>query len=107
MDAFLDSVIVNGIQDLGFTPFEEFLPRSAPLIDFLSIGLHSGAGWKYPTADTIHRIQWNRGLWFQMLKEVEVKEIVARVSSPEEILEINLWMQERSTLTIKQSFRPE
>ena len=30
-----------------------------------------------------------------MLKEVEVKEIVAGVSSPEEILEINLWMQEQ------------
>ena len=38
MDAFLDSVIVNGVQDPGFTPFKEFLPRSAPLIDFLSIG---------------------------------------------------------------------
>ena len=30
-----------------------------------------------------------------MLKEVEVKEIVAGVSSPEEIFEINLWMQEQ------------
>ena len=28
-----------------------------------------------------------------MLKEVEVKEIVAGVSSAEEILEITLWMQ--------------
>ena len=51
MTAFLDSVIVNGVQDPGLTPFEEFLPRSAPLVDFLSIGLHSGAGWKYPSAD--------------------------------------------------------
>ena len=31
---FLDKVIVNGVQDLGLTPFEEFLPRSAPLVDF-------------------------------------------------------------------------
>ena len=30
-----------------------------------------------------------------MLKDVEVKEIVAGVSSPEEIFEINLWMQEQ------------
>ena len=30
-----------------------------------------------------------------MLKDVEVKEIIAGVSSPEEILEINLWMQEQ------------
>ena len=43
MTTFLDSVIVNGVQNLGLTPFEEFLPRSAPLVDFLSIGLHSGA----------------------------------------------------------------
>ena len=32
-----------------------------------------------------------------MLKEVEVKEIVAGVSSAEEILEITLWMQEQFT----------
>ena len=86
---------MKGVQDPGFTPFEEFLPRSAPLIDILSIGLHSGAGWKYPSADTIHGIQINRGLSYQMLKDVEVREIVAGVSSPEEIFEINLWMQEQ------------
>ena len=85
MAAFLDAILVNGVQDPGLTPFEEFLPRSAPLLDFLSIGLHSGAGWKYPSADTIHGIQQNRGLSFQMLKDVEVKEIVAGVSSLEEI----------------------
>ena len=27
-----DEIIVNGVQDPGFTPFEEFLPRSAPTI---------------------------------------------------------------------------
>ena len=59
MAIFLDKVIVNGVQDLGLTPFKDFLLRSAPLINFLSIGIHSGAGWKYPSADTIHRIQAN------------------------------------------------
>ena len=54
MDIFLDNVIVIGVQDSGFTPFKEFLPRSAPLVDFLSIGIHSGVGWKYPLADSIH-----------------------------------------------------
>ena len=44
MSIFLDKVIVNRVQDPGLTPFEEFLPRSAPLVDFLSIGIHSGAG---------------------------------------------------------------
>ena len=34
MSKFLDKVIVNGVQDPGLTPFEEFLPRSAPLVDF-------------------------------------------------------------------------
>ena len=95
MTAFLDAVIVNGVQNPGLTSFEEFFPRSAPLVDFLSIGLHSGAGWKYPSADTIHGIQKDRGLSFQMLKDVEVREIIAGVSSPEEILEINLWMQDQ------------
>ena len=95
MTMFLDQVIVNGVQDPGLTPFEEFLPRSAPLVDFLSIGMHSGAGWKYPSADTIHRIQRNRGLSFQMLKDIEVKEIIAGVSSPDKILEIRHWMEEQ------------
>ena len=44
MMAFLDAGIVKGVQNPGLTPFEEFLTRSAPLVDFLSIGLHSGAG---------------------------------------------------------------
>ena len=54
---FLDKVIVNGVQDPGLTPFKEFLPRSAPLVYFLSIGIHSGAGWKFPSENTIHGIQ--------------------------------------------------
>ena len=59
MAVFLDKVIVNGFQDPGLTPFKEFLPRSAPLVNFLSIGIHSGAGWKYPSAATIQGIQAN------------------------------------------------
>ena len=54
--------------------------------------MHSGAGWKYPSADTIHRIQKNQDLSYQMLG-VKVKDIVAGVSSPEEILEIMKWME--------------
>ena len=69
------------------------MPKSAPLVDFLSIGIHSGAGWKYPSAATIHGIRANRGLSYQMLDDVEVKVIVAGVSSPEEILEIRKWME--------------
>ena len=93
MTKFLDKVKVNGVQNPGLTPFREFLPRSAPLIDFLVIGLHSGAGWKCPTADTIHGIQADRGLSYQMLEDVEVREIIAGISSPEEILEIRKWME--------------
>ena len=59
MMKFLDKGKVNGVQDPGLTPFEEFLPRSAPLIDFLSIGIHTGASWKYPSSDSIHGIQAN------------------------------------------------
>ena len=59
MTNFLNKVIANGVQDPGLTPYGEFLPRSAPLIDFLWIGLHYGAGRKYPSANTIHGIQAN------------------------------------------------
>ena len=93
MTKFLNKVKVNGVHDLGLTPFGEFLPRSAPLVDFLSIGIHTGAGWKYPSSDTFLGIQANPGLSYQMLEDVEVKEIVAGISSPEEILEIRKWME--------------
>ena len=100
MPIFLDKVKVNGVQDPGLTPFMEFLPRSAPLVDFISIGIHSRAGWNYPSSSTIHWIQKNRGLSYQMLDDMEVKEIVARVSLPEEILEIRKWMLKNSELPI-------
>ena len=93
MSIYLDKVKVNAVQDLGLTPFMEFLPRSAPLVDFLSIGMHSGAGWKYPSLSTIHGIQKNQGLSYEMLDDVEVKEIVDGVSLPKEILEIRKWME--------------
>ena len=48
---------------------------------------------KYPFSNTIHGIQANRGLSYQMLEDVEVKEIIAGISSPEEILEIRKWME--------------
>ena len=32
-----DAVLVNGVQDPGFTPFEEFLPRSAPKLGLSTI----------------------------------------------------------------------
>ena len=93
MTKFLEKVKVNGVQDPGLTPFGEFLHRSAPLVDFLSIGLHSGAGWKYPSANIIHGIQADRGLSYQMLEDLEFKEIIAGKSTPEEILEIRKWMK--------------
>ena len=71
--------------------FKEFLLRSAPFIDFLLIGIHTGAGWNYPSSTTIHGIQANQGLSYQMLEDVEVKEIIAGISSPEEILETRKW----------------
>ena len=103
MTEFLDTTIVNGVQDLGITPFKEFLPRSAPLVDFLAVGLHSGAGWKYPSLNTILGIQQNLGLSFQILNDIKVKEIVAGVSSAEEILERTCWLQEQFAKTMQSS----
>ena len=87
MVKFLYNVKVNGVQDLDLTLLNEFLPRSAHFIDFLSIGIRTGAGWNYPSSNTTYGIQANQGLSYQMLEDVEVKEIVAGISSLEEILE--------------------
>ena len=104
MEKFLAKVRVDRVQDLGLTPFGEFLPRSAPLVDYLAIGLHSGAGWKYLSAQTIHGIQADHGLSYQMLRDMEVKKIIAGKSSPEAILERKKCMEYHQT--IHQSILP-
>ena len=92
MEIYLDKVRVDRVQDPGLTPIGEFLPRSAPLVGYHAIGIHSSAGWKYPSAQTIHGIQADRSLSYQMLKDVEDTEIIAGKTSPAEILEIQKWM---------------
>ena len=98
MELFLAKVRVDGVQDLGLTPFREVLPRSAPFVDYLAIDLHFTAGWKYPSAQTFHGIQADFGLSYQMLRDVEVKEIIAGKSTPEEILEIKKWMEHHQAI---------
>ena len=44
IEIYLDKVRVEGVQDPGLTLFGEFLPRSALLVDYRAIGLHSAAG---------------------------------------------------------------
>ena len=41
----------------------------------------------------MHGIQANGGLSYQMLEDVEVREIVAGISYPEEIIEIRKWVE--------------
>ena len=76
MKKFLAQARVDRVQDPGWTPF-----GSAPLVDYLAIGIHSGA-------HTILGIQADCGLSYHMLRDMEVKEIITGKSSPEEILEI-------------------
>ena len=63
MELYLNQVRVERVQDPGLPPLGEFLPRFAPHVDYLAIGVHSSPGWKYLSADTIHRIQVDRGLY--------------------------------------------
>ena len=44
MSMFLDKVIVNGVQDPCLTPFEDFLPRSAPLFGAVRSKVTRGVG---------------------------------------------------------------
>ena len=37
MSMFLDKIIVNGVQGPGLTPFEEFLPRSARMVELMEL----------------------------------------------------------------------
>ena len=93
MEKFLNSVKSDGVLDPGLTPYLEFLLRSAPLVDYLIIGMATRAGWIYPSSDTIYGIQSDCGLSYKMLKDIEVQEIIAGKSTYDKIAKIRDWME--------------
>ena len=74
---------------------EEYLLRGAQLLDFLTVETEGSAGWKYPKPKELRSYQENRGLTFSVLDEVEVREIICRVSTQDEIEKLHEWIMEK------------
>ena len=94
MDVYLNRVSRSGLDMPTMMTQEQFLPAGAPLLDFLAYDTRKPEGWKYPKAENLEYYQNNRGLSLEMLKEIEVRELVCGVSSEKEIDEIREWIKE-------------
>ena len=66
-----------------------------PLLDFLAVDKDRMDSWNVPSRQYIAEMQTNRGLSLEVLKRVEVREIIVGVSSPEKLKETINWMWER------------
>ena len=91
MERFLPKIIVSGVQDPKLDTFRNLLPAGAPILDFLSVQMEKSEDWKYPPRDTITFFQNERGLSYEMLNQVEVREILIGSTPEKEIDEILLW----------------
>ena len=92
MDLYLNKNDRSGIPDLRVGDWEDFMPAGAPLIDFLAVATDQEASWKYPRPSKIRQYQENRGLTYNILKEVEVREVTIGLSSEDEVSRAKEWM---------------
>ena len=85
MDKYLDGVDKVNLDVCGIGRKDDYLPMGAPILDYLTESVRAGAGWKYPKLEDIESSQNNRGLSWDMLDQIEVRELICGVSSEEEI----------------------
>ena len=91
MKVYLEKIPKSTLPIPKISTLKEFLPESAPLLDFLVAESRALEGWKYPLQEELEKFQEQRGLSYDMLESIEVREVVTGVSSKEEILEIHNW----------------
>ena len=68
---------------------EEYLPMGAPLLDFLMVETEGSE------PKELRFYQENRNLTFSVLVKVEVREIICRVSTQDEIEKFHEWIMEK------------
>ena len=88
MKKYLSCVSRDRLDQPSMLRREKFLPVDAPLLDYLVESSKKVVGWKYPRMEELEYYQANRGLSLEMLKQVEVKELVCGRSTREEIVEV-------------------
>ena len=100
-EEFMKRFLVNSPLNEVFIPssmlhnVKELLPVGAPLIDFLAVDSERTDSWNVGTFGTkstiIQEIQETRGLSYQLLDMVTVREILVGITSEEECADINAW----------------
>ena len=98
MKKYLYRVSRDGLDQPSMLRRDQFLPVDAPLLDYLVESSKNVVGWKYPRLEDLEYYQANRGLSLEMLKQVEVKELVCGRSTKEEILEVARWVERMHAL---------
>ena len=93
MQRYITRVSRNGLDQPSMLRMDQFLPVRAPLLDYLVECTRKVGGWKYPKMEDLRFYQENRGLNLEMLKQIEVRELVCGVSSTEEILDVTQWIK--------------
>ncbi len=93
MQRYITRVSKDGLDQPRFLRVNQYLPVEAPLLDYLVEDTKRVDGWKYPELEELEFYQKNRGLNLEMLKQIEVKELVCGVSSREEIAEVAEWIK--------------
>ena len=91
----MDNFVKNSATDKIQIPNEpedrrKFNPVEIPLLDMLAIDKDRVDSWDVPSRQYITQLQANRGLGFNILDRVEVREIVVGVTSPEKLKE-TIW----------------
>jgi len=95
MDKYLDGIDKMNLDVPGIGRKDDYLPMGAPILDYLTENVRAGAGWKYPKLEDLESYQSNRGLSWDMLDQVEVRELICGVSSEEEIKDTHHWLRDQ------------
>ena len=90
MDEFLRHV-PSAMIPMVPTKREGFNPVVVPLLDYLAVDVRRSDSWSYPSRQYVSFLQNHRGLSMDLLRKVEVREIVVGESSRDDILSALHW----------------
>ena len=96
MNRFVKNSFINKIQlPNELEDRRIFNPGEVPLLDMLAVDKDRMDSWDVPSRQYITQMQANRGLSLDILKLVEVREIVVGVTPPAKLKETINWMWAR------------
>ena len=76
-------------------PRDQQCIRGVPVIDLVSAQSMYEDGWSLPAGDTWASWCFNRGIGYEILEHIQIKEVIVGQTTPEEIKEIGRWAYAR------------